>query len=132
MPFRSDEQDGTLPDLDDRTLKGVGKLYHQSYHIVVRRFDSYAGFLDRRIALSKCIKRTQARLGDQFAEIILGKRLAKVIDLVVIYAVFTKQRRKIAAGRSGRFFVNSYFHRKDYITSERPKFGSIPFRPFVG
>ena len=40
--------------------------------------------------------------------------LNEVVDLVVIDAVFTKQRGQIAAGRSGRFFVNGdLFHTFD-------------------
>ena len=58
------------------------------------------------------LKGPQARFLDQLAEILLSKGLVKIIDLVVSNAVFTKQRRQIAAGRSGRFFVNCYlfFH----------------------
>ncbi len=37
------------------------------------------------------------------------QRLVKIIDFVVIDAVFTKQRGQIAAGRSGRFLVDCDF-----------------------
>lgn len=52
----------------------------------------------------------EARFCDERGQALFGKRLFEVIDLVAVDAVFTKQPRKIAAGRSGRFFVDRYLH----------------------
>ena len=79
-----------------------------SDNVAVRRVDGY-GCLS---TFSQQLERTAASLCDQLTEIVFGKRAIKIVDLVVIDAVFTKQRRQIAARRSGRFFIhgNLVFH----------------------
>ena len=61
------------------------------------------------------LDRPQPCLGYQFTKVLLGERLVKIIDLVPLYAIFTKQRRQIPARRSGRFFVNGDFVGHNYL-----------------
>ena len=96
-------QDRFVSNLDDGALEEIGVVYHHGDDLVVGSLAN-----DTLFAPQKVIG-PHAGLSDQSREVILGKRLIEIIYLVVINAVFTKQRRKIAAGGSGRFFVNSYF-----------------------
>jgi len=91
-----------IADLDYRPLDQIGISHHIFDHLSVRRFRR-----DFCIdSLSQQIKWPTACFLYERAEILLRKWLVKVVDLVVINAVFTKQRRQIAACRSGRLFVN--------------------------
>jgi len=82
---------------------------HCSDHVDVGCFGCKSEFFEFSFALSQNIERSQPRFRDQFTQMILRERLAKIIYLVVVYAVFPKQRRKIAARRSGGLFVDGYF-----------------------
>jgi hypothetical protein len=81
--------------------------------LFVGRVSAYFGFT----AFPKQLKGSQPGLFDQFTEIFLGEWLVEIIDLLVIDAVFTKQRGQIAARCSGRLFVNRDLLRHRYILS---------------
>jgi hypothetical protein len=84
-------------------------LDHRRDNHVVRRFKREAERFEFHLTPSQDLERPRSRFCDQFAENLLSERLAKIVYLVVVYAVFTKQRCQIAARRSGRLFVNDYF-----------------------
>jgi hypothetical protein len=108
--------DGRIADLNDRPLYQIRIGYHRFDDVGLGRVvrdagrGGSAGELDSR----------EPGLFDELRQILDRKRLVKIIDLVVINAVFTKQRRKIAAGRSSRFFVDGYLHK--LVTSDEGSF----------
>jgi hypothetical protein len=98
---------GPVADLDDRPLEQPGIGNDQCEHIRVIGFGGKTALLERGLALSHGLDRPQIGLFEQFAKVLLGERFDEIIYLVVVDAVFTKQRSQITAGRSGRFFVDS-------------------------
>jgi len=62
------------------------------------------------LAAAKSIERFETRFLEQSHQLRLAQRFVKIIDPVKIDPVFTKQRSQISARRSGRFFVDCYFH----------------------
>ena len=91
-------------------------LGHRLNKFRVGRFFGQAKFFEFRFFSSNYIERAHTGFFDQRRQLFLRKRFDVVIDLFEINAVFTKQRRQIAAGRSGRFFVNCelLFHVSSY------------------
>lgn len=61
------------------------------------------------VPLSQQVEGALADFRCQFSQFLVRKSLAEIIYPVVFNAVFPKQRRKIAAGRSGRFLVDGDF-----------------------
>jgi len=104
-------EDRFVANLDDRTLKKVWVLYDLGDHFVCGCFGRYFKLFERRFAFAKNVKRLEASLFYQPPKLFFGERLVEIIHLIEVNAVFTKQRRQIAARRSGRFFVNDYLHR---------------------
>lgn len=99
---------GPFTDLNDGALQQLGMLYHRVYQLVVRSVVTQTQFLEHGFLLPDSIDRSEPRFLQQVPQFWFGQRLDEVVNLVVIDAVFTKQRSQIAAGRSGRFFVNDY------------------------
>ena len=95
-------------DLDDRPLKEIWMFDHSRDDLAVRSFRRQPKFLKLGLPLPQNIERSKAGLFDQAAQFRLCQRLNEVIYLVVINAVFPKQRCQIAARRSGRLFVDGY------------------------
>ena len=81
-------------------------LDHRLDKLCVRRFFGQAELFEFCFFFSHHVYRPQTGLFDQRCQLLLSKRFDVVIHLFEINAVFTKQRRKVAARRSGGFFVD--------------------------
>src|SRR5215204_3041567 len=90
--------------LHDRPLDQVRVRDHRGDDFLVRRLIRKPG--SRATACQ--LYGPKPRFSDQLFQHLGRKRLVEIIHLLVINAVFTKQRRQIAAGRSGGFFVDGY------------------------
>ena len=101
----------SVTDLDDRSLDQVRVGDHCLDHLGVRCVIAQP----RPCGTAGCLDRPQSSFCDQSRQTFFGKGFFEIIDLVVIYAVFTKQRRNVAAGSSGRFFINGYLFAHIYL-----------------
>lgn len=95
-------QYGSVAHLDDRPLDQIRVGDHCPYHVGVRRVVGNSG----RCCAASQFDRPEAGFFHKLTEILLSKRFIKIIDLVPLNAILTEQRCQIAAGGSGRFFVN--------------------------
>ena len=97
-------------------------LDNQFDNFVIRRVACDLEIFEFALILAKDVERLQPTLLQQLPQLIFAQRGVIVVDLVVLDAIFPKQRRKIAARRSGRLFVNCdlFRHRKYYVPIVSP------------
>jgi hypothetical protein len=97
-----------IADLDDRPLQNGRVRYDQPDYLIRRRVRRNVQLLECGITSPEQSIRLDPDLLNQIAELIRGQRIVKIIYLLIIDAVFTKQLGQISARRSGRFFINYY------------------------
>lgn len=110
---------GSIADLDDRAVQQARVRRNGSDDLVIGRPGIEAQLLELLLLCTQQPERRYTELDEQALDLSFVERFAEIIYPVEINAVFTKQRRQIAAGRSSRFLVNDYLHTTD-ILSPKP------------
>lgn len=98
-----------VTNLDDGAVEQAWIFDDGGDNVVIGGGFGQRQVLELRLFGPQKAERRNTELLKKVIKFLRGQRLDKIIDLVVIDAVFTKQRGQIAAGRSGRFFVNGNF-----------------------
>lgn len=109
---------GFIADLDDRAVQQARVRGNGGDDLVIGRPGIKSQLLELFLFYTQQPERRDTELGEQALDLSFVERFAEIIYPVEINAVFTKQRRQIAAGRSGRFLVNDYLHTTDILPSK--------------
>jgi hypothetical protein len=119
--FSGASQYRTVTYLYDRPLENGGMVQYMTKHLFIGCISRDADLLYGRFSFAKDVEGPKPGLSQQVLKLCFADRVTKVIDLVKLYAVFTKQRCQIAARRSGRFLVNCDLHKlSSFYQSSRP------------
>ena len=114
-PFYRPRDHRFVADYDDRAVEQARICNNCDDNLAFGRFHGEAEFLELLFLRPKQPECRNIQLCQQLFDVSLRQRVGKIINLLKINAVFTKQRRQISARRSGRFFVNSDFLYHRYL-----------------
>ena len=95
-----------VADLDDGAIQQARIFDDGGDNVILAGGFGQREFLELRLSGSQQAERRNTELLKKALKLLRGQRFDEIINLVVVDAVFTKQRGQIAASRSGRFFVD--------------------------